>query len=450
MAALPPGPRGLPLLGNILDFRLDTLGFLLASARAHGDVSLYRLGRDPVYFLGHPDHIRDVLVTHQHSFVKGKGIQWAKLFLGEGLLTSEGEFHTRQRRLAQPAFHRQRIATYGEAMTAHALRCRERLADGRELDVHAEMMTLTLGVAAKTLFDADVETEAPEIAEALGVIIGFFPRFAVPYASVFQKLPLPGNARFDRAVAQLDRIVYRIIAQRRASGEDRGDLLSMLLVADDVEGDGTGMSDRQLRDEVMTILLAGHETTANALTWTWYLVARNPEIEARLHAEIDRALGGRPPSAADLPALGYVERVFAEAMRLYPPAWGLGRRAIADQMLGGYTIPAGTLVAMSPYVVQRDPRWWPDPERFDPGRFLLEAKAARPRFAYFPFGGGARQCIGESFAWMEGVLLLSALAQRWRFRLAPGARVEPQALITLRPRHGIRMIAEARQGSFFG
>ncbi len=283
-----------------------------------------------MFLLRHPDHIKDVLVTHQHSFAKGKGIQWAKLFLGEGLLTSEGEFHTRQRRLAQPAFHRQRIATYGEAMTAHALRCRERLSDGQELDIHAEMMSLTLGVAAKTLFDADVQTEAPEIAESLGVIIGFFPRFALPFASVLHKLPLPGNARFDRAVALLDRIVYRIIAERRASGEDRGDLLSMLLVADDVEGDGTGMTDRQLRDEVMTILLAGHETTANALTWTWYLIAQNPDVEARLHAEIDGALGGRAPTAGDLPALGYVERVFAEAMRLYPPAWGLGRRALKD------------------------------------------------------------------------------------------------------------------------
>ena len=444
MAALPPGPPGLPFLGNILDFRRDTLGFLLESSRIHGDVSLYRLGRADVFLLRHPDHIKDVLVTHQHSFAKGKGIQWAKLFLGEGLLTSEGEFHTRQRRLAQPAFHRQRIATYGEAMTAQALRCRERLSDGQELDIHAEMMALTLGVAAKTLFDADVQTEAPEIAEALGVIIGLFPRFALPFASVLQKLPLPGNARFERAVALLDRIVYRIIAERRATGEDRGDLLSMLLVAQDVEGDGTGMSDRQLRDEVMTILLAGHETTANALTWTWYLIARNPEVEERLHAEVDRALAGRPPAVADFAALDYVERVFAEAMRLYPPAWGLGRRALKDHVVGDYTIPAGALVAMSPYVVQRDERWWPDPLRFDPDRFLPEAKAARPRFAYFPFGGGARQCIGESFAWMEGVLLLSALAQRWAFRLSPGPPVEPQALITLRPKHGIRMRAEAR------
>ena len=444
MAAFPSGPRGLPLLGNILQFRRDTLGFLLESSRAHGDISLYRLGREPVVHLRHPDHIRDVLVTHQHSFVKGKGIQWARLFLGDGLLTSEGEFHTRQRRLAQPAFHRQRIATYAEAMTAHALRCRERLSEGQELDIHAEMMTLTLGVAAQTLFDADVQTEAPEIAEALGVIIGLFPRFALPFASVLHRLPLPANARFARAVALLDGIVYRIIAERRAAGGDRGDLLSMLLVASDEEGDGTRMTDRQLRDEVMTILLAGHETTANALTWTWYLVARNPEVEARLHAEIDHALGGRAPAASDLPALGYVERVFAESMRLYPPAWGLGRRAIADHAAGDYTIRAGTLVAMSPYVVQRDERWWPDPERFDPERFTPEARAARPRFAYFPFGGGARQCIGESFAWMEGVLLLATIGQRWRFRLAPGQRVEPQALITLRPRHGIRMIAEAR------
>jgi cytochrome P450 len=445
MAARPPGPPGLPLLGNILDFRRDTLGFLSANARVHGDVSLYRLGRADVFLLRHPDDIRDVLVTHQHSFAKGKGIQWAKLFLGEGLLTSEGEFHTRQRRLAQPAFHRQRIATYAEAMTAEALVCREGIVDGQVLDIHAAMMGLTLAVAAKTLFDADVRTEARDIAEALSVIIGLFPRFAIPFASVINRLPLPANARFARAVALLDGIVYRIIAERRASGEDRGDLLSMLLVAVDEEGDGARMTDRQLRDEIMTILLAGHETTANALTWTWYLIARNPAVEARMHAEVDRALGGRPPTAADLPALGYVERVFAESMRLYPPAWGLGRRALAAYSVRGFTLRSGGLVAMSPYVVQRDERWWPDPLRFDPDRFLPEAKAARPRFAYFPFGGGARQCIGESFAWMEGVLLLSALAQRWAFRLAPGPPVVPQALITLRPKHGIAMRAEARR-----
>ena len=444
MRPKPRGRPGLPLLGNILDFRRDTLAFLLANAEEHGDVSLYRLGRDDVYLLSHPDHVKDVLVTSQHSFVKGKGVQWAKLFLGEGLLTSEGEFHTRQRRLAQPAFHRQRIAAYARAMVDHAAECRDRLAPGAAVDMHAEMMSLTLAVAAKTLFDADVRTEAPEIAESLGVIIGFFPRFALPFAGALQALPLPGNARFARAVALLDGVVYRMIAERRASGEDRGDLLSMLLLSHDVEGDGTGMTDRQLRDEVMTILLAGHETTANALTWTWYLLARNPEAEARLHAEVDRVLGGRAPVADDVPALGAVERVLAESMRLFPPAWGIGRRALAAHDVGGYTIPAGGLVAMSPYVVHRDPRWWPDPLRFDPDRFTPEARATRPRFAYFPFGGGARQCIGESFAWMEGVLLVATLAQRLRFALVPGARIEPQALITLRPRHGMPMTVAAR------
>jgi cytochrome P450 len=433
-----------PLLGNVPGFRRDTLGFLAASAARHGDVSFYRLARDPVWLLSHPDFIRDVLVTHQHAFAKGKGIQWAKLFLGEGLLTSEGEFHTRQRRLAQPAFHRQRIAGYARAMSEHARRCREGLAAGTVVDVHAEMMSLTLAVAARTLFDADVRSEAPEIAESLEVILGHFPRFAIPFAGALQRLPLPSNARFRRAVATLDRIVYRIIAERRAGAGDRGDLLSMLLVAQDVEGDGAGMTDRQLRDEVMTILLAGHETTANALTWTWHLLAANPAAEARLHEEIDRALGGRTPGFDDFAALGYVERVLAEAMRLFPPAWGIGRRALGPYTVGGYAIPAGGLVAMSPYVVQRDARWWPDPLRFDPDRFLPEARAARPRFAYFPFGGGARQCIGESFAWMEGVLVIATLAQRFRFRAVPGARIEPQPLITLRPRHGLPMRVEGR------
>jgi cytochrome P450 len=235
-----------------------------------------------------------------------------------------------------------------------------------------------------------------------------------------------------------------MIEDRRRSGQDRGDLLSMLLLARDEEGDGGRMSDVQLRDEVMTLFLAGHETTANALSWTWYLLASNPEVEARFHQEVDTVLGGRRPAFEDLPQLRYAEMVLAESMRLYPPAWGLGRRSLLDQALGGVAIPADSLVLMSPYLVQRDPRFFPDPLRFDPLRFTPEAKAARPKFAYFPFGGGARQCIGEPFAWMEGVLILATLAQRWRFRLEGGETVVPQALITLRPRHGVRVRAERR------
>jgi cytochrome P450 len=274
--------------------------------------------------------------------------------------------------------------------------------------------------------------------------VSLFPRFALPFASFLQLLPLPSNLRFVRARARLDATVMRMIAERRAEGRDRGDLLSMLMAARDDEGDGAGMSDVQLRDEVMTLLLAGHETTANALTWTFYLLSQNPGAESRLHQELDDVLGGRLPGVDDLERLGFTERVLAESMRLFPPAWGMGRRALDDYRVRGYVVPAGSLVSVSPYVTHRDARWYPDPERFDPDRFTAEERAARPKFAYFPFGGGARTCIGESFAWMEGVLLAATIAQRWRFRLAPGHDATPQALITLRPRHGMRLVAQAR------
>jgi cytochrome P450 len=442
-AATPAGPRGQPLLGHMLAFRRDPLGFLVRTARDYpGEVVQFRQGPRRVFLVKHPDLVKDVLVTRQHDFSKSRALQWAKLFLGEGLLTSEGEFHTRQRRLAQPAFHRQRIGEYGADMVRRTAEARERWTAGDVLDVDREMMRLTLAIVSSSLFGKDVAASAEEIREDLATIISLFPRFSLPLFGLIQKLPLPSNARFDRAVARLDGIVHRLIAERRAGGGDRGDLLSMLLLAQDEEGDGGGMSDRQLRDEVVTLLLAGHETTANALTWTWYLLSQNPEADARWRAELRAVLDGRLPSFEDLPALRYTEMVMAESMRLFPPAWGIGRRALRDVELGGFLIPAGSILALPPYVVQRDERFWPDPLRFDPERFTAEARAARPKFAYFPFGGGARSCIGESFAWMEGVLLLATIGQRWRLRLLPGHPVEPQALITLRPRYGMKMVVE--------
>ena len=444
---VPPGPRQTPIVGSLLQFRRDPLGFLTETAGRYGDVIHYRFGSAHVYLLKNPEHIKDVFVTHQHKFVKGRGIQWAKLFLGEGLLTSEGEFHTRQRRLSQPAFHRQRIGAYAEIMADYADRARGRWSDGQEIAFESEMHALTLAIAGRTLFGEDMADEAAEIGAALTDVLSLFPRFALPFARAIQALPLPSNRRFDRARKRLDATVYRIIALRRKSGEDKGDLLSMLMAAQDDEGDGGRMSDVQLRDEVMTLLLAGHETTANALCWTFYLLARNPDAEARLHAEIDDVLDGRLPGLDDVPRLRYAEQVLAESMRLFPPAWGIGRKVVADHSLGEWTLPAGALVSMSPWVTHHDERFFPDPFRFDPERWLPEARAARPRFSYFPFGGGARQCIGEPFAWMEGVLLLSTLAQLFRFRVRQDAVVEPEALITLRPRGGLPMIVEARRSA---
>jgi cytochrome P450 len=376
--------------------------------------------------------------------MKGEGLQRAKRLLGEGLLTSEGEFHLRQRRLAQPAFHRQRIAGYAATMVEYTARACDQWRVGETRDVAREVMRLTLAIAGKTLFDADVEGEADEIGKALTTTFELFNSLTLPFAQLLERLPLPATRRFQKARERLDSTIYRIINERRASGEDRGDLLSMLIAARDEEGDGSGMTDEQLRDEAMTIFLAGHETTANALTWTWYLLSQHPEIEARFHAEVGGVLKGELPTAEDYPRLRYTEMVFAEAMRLYPPAWIIGRRALGDYQIDGYTIPARSILLLSQYVTHHDERFFPDPFRFDPERWTPEARESRPKFSYFPFGGGPRLCIGESFAWMEGALVLATIAQRFRMRLTPGHPVEMQPLVTLRPKHGMRMALEAR------
>lgn len=441
----PPGPKRNLLQANFISFRRDPLSFMEKLARNYGDISYFKLGPQEVFFLNHPDYVKDVLVTHHQSFMKGRALQRSKRLLGEGLLTSEGEFHRRQRRLAQPAFHRQRIASYAEVMTDYAARMTERWHDGETLDISREMMRLTLSVVGKTLFDADVESEADEIGEALTTVMELFDMLMVPFSEWLEKLPLPQNRRFQRAKERLDLTIYRMIEERRRSGEDRGDLLSMLLLSDDEEGKTGGMTDEQVRDEAMTIFLAGHETTANALSWTWYLLSEHTEVETKLHAELDAVLGSRLPEMSDVAQLKYTEMVLAEAMRLYPPAWAIGRLSLKEHEIGGYTIPARSLILVSPYMMHRDARYFPVPERFDPERWTTEARESRPQFSYFPFGGGPRRCIGEGFAWMEGILLIATIAQRWRMRLVPGHPVKAHPVITLRSKHGIRMTLERRE-----
>jgi cytochrome P450 len=388
--------------------------------------------------------VREILVGNQGNFSKSRALQRAKILLGEGLLTSEGPHHLRQRRLVQPAFHRDRLAGYASAMSECSVRWRERWQAGSTLDVSTEMPQLTLAVVAKTLFSADVQSEASEIGAAMTTVLQMFRLLLMPFSEYMEKLPLPYVRRFEKARARLDSTIYGLIRERRKSGEDTGDLLSMLLLAQDEENAGGRMTDQQVRDEALTLFLAGHETGANALTWTWYLLSQHPEVERRLHQEIDAVLGDRTPELADVPRLRYAEMILAEALRLYPPAWAIGRKAKEEFTLGEFQIPASSICIVSPYVVQRDPRWFPDPETFDPERWTPEARDARPKFSYFPFGGGSRVCIGERFAWMEGVIVMAAIAQKWRFRLAPGQRVEPLPLITLRVKGGLRMIIEAR------
>ena len=397
-------------------------------AREYGDVVAFKLGRQDVVLLNHPDYVKDVLVTRHKQFIKGAPLQRAKRLLGEGLLTSEGDYHLQQRRLAQPAFHRARIAAFAQAISEHAARTGSRWRDGATVDMADEMMRLTLGVVSKTLFDADLEAEADELAQAFAE--------ALEYYNLVIWTP-EATERFARVRHQLDTLVYRLVDERQQSGWDRGDLLSILLAGDN-------MTNEQLRDELMTIFVAGHETVANALTWTWYLLSQHPEAEAQMHGELRAVIGGRQPDYDDLGRLTYTRQVFSESMRLYPPGWVIGRTSLSDYEVGGYIVPAGTVVLVSQYVMHRDPRYYPDPERFDPGRWTEEAVSSRPKYAYFPFGGGIRQCIGESMAWMEGVLVMATLAQDWRSRLLDGHPVETRPLVTLRPRHGMKMTLKRR------
>jgi cytochrome P450 len=431
----------------LVEIARNPLGMMLSLNAQQGDIAHWRIGRQGLYLFSHPDLVRDVLVTNQKNFHKSRGLERTRRLLGNGLLTSEGEFHLRQRRLAQPAFHRDRIAAYGTTMSGHAARSTARWTDGSTVDIHTEMMRLTLRIVARTLFDADVDDEAAEIGDALTRAFESFNLAMIPLTELLDNLPLPAVRRFNAARETLDRTIYRMIDQRRRTGEDRGDLLSMLLMATDTEGDGTGMSDTQLRDEALTIFLAGHETTANALTWTLYLLSQNPEAESRLHAEVDEVLCGRQPGVDDISRLPYTRMVLAESMRLYPPAWAIGRRALEPFEARGFRIPAGAVVLMSQYIAHRDARFFPDPDRFDPRRWTPDAQAERPRYSYFPFGGGTRICIGEQFAWMEGVLLTASITQHWRMKMEPGFPVEMQPRITLRPKHGMRMILERRSVS---
>ena len=412
---------------------------------AYGRVSHYKIGPSHIVFINDPEFIREILINQPQNFIKERTQRRMKILLGEGLITSDGEVHKRQRRIAAPAFHRQRIQAYGSMMVERAAAVREEWQPGREFDAAAEMMRLTLQVVARTLFNTDVTGDVQRINDEVNVIMDLYNfLIALPRAEALLYLPVPGLMRFRKARRRLDAVVHRMIEQHRSDGIDRGDLLSMLMRSRDEEGDQSRMSDEQLRDEVLTIFLAGYETVANALAWTWLLLGQNATAETRMHREIDEVLGGRLPTLDDLPRLKYTEMVLAESMRLYPPAWAMGRQATCAIELGPYRLPAGTYLFFSQYIMQRSPEQFPDPLRFDPERFTPEAKAGRPKFAYFPFGGGNRQCIGESFAWMEGVLLIATIAQRWRLRLVPGQMVDVQPKITLRPKYPILVVPELR------
>ncbi|HEY2155527.1 MAG TPA: cytochrome P450 [Isosphaeraceae bacterium] len=439
-----PGPKGHWLAGNLPEFRQDRLAYLTQLAGRYGDCVSIRLGPRRLMVVNHPDLVEDVLVTKNRIFKKHFALRHTKETLGNGLLTSEGDFWRKQRRLAQPAFHRERIAAHAAMMVDFTERILRDWADGQTRDAQEDMMQLTLQIVAKALFDADVSGDAADASAAMETTLKAFTIRVSRIVKFPTWVPTPLNLRTRRAIGQLDAIIFRIIASRRATGEDRGDLLSMLLKARD-EDDGTRMTDRQLRDEAMTLFMAGHETTANTLAWVWYLLATHPEVEEKLHSELDRVLDDRPPTFDDLPQLSYAEHVVSEALRLYPTVWLLGREATEPCEVGGYDVPVGRTVFMSQWVIHRDPRFFDDPLSYRPERWADGLAKRIHRYAYFPFGGGPRICIGNGFAMMEAVLLLATIARRYRLALAPDAVIKPLPTMTLRPEHGVKVVLGRRR-----
>ncbi len=443
------------LLGCVPEFRRDALGTLMKYAMCGDVVKVpYGLIVDLVkrrrgtaaYLLNHPDDIKHVLVTNDRNYRRIEFPPAAKRVFGRGLIISEDPLHRKQRRMIQPYFHRQRIVSYAEIMVQKTRQHIQGWHDGATVNVAREMMQLTLSVACKAFFNMDLTDKTNELTQAVTVgqhhITRQFRSFTAMLTPEF--IPTKNNVQFGKAIRKLDHTILGIIQTRRASGERPNDVLSMLLDARDEEDHP--MSDQQVRDEALTLFLAGHDTTANALAWTCYLLAQHPEVEARLLDELKRVLNGQPPSAADVPKLIYTEMVFSEAIRLYPPAYLLSRTALGDDRFPcGVGIPAGADVWLCPYVIHRDSRFFPDPERFDPERFSEKSKKDRHPYAYFPFGGGSRMCIGESFAEMEGVLLIATIAQHFQMMLLPGQTIVPEPLVTLRPKNGILMQLSKRR-----
>lgn len=436
---LPPGPPGRFLFGHLGELRGDLLGLYTRAAREYGDVALLRFGLVPVFLVSHPDLIEQVLTSR--NFIKHYAVRMNRRLLGNGLLSSEGDEWLRQRRLIQPAFDRGHLNRYAETMIAYSVRWAGRWQSGQRRDIHSDMRQLTMEIAAKTLFGADVENEGPMVAEALINVMESFASRLFSVLRLPESFPTPRNLRAGKAVRRLDQLLYGLINRRRAEGQ-QDDLLSLLLQARD-ERDGTGMSDKQLRDEAMTLFLAGHETTALALTYTLHLLARHPRIQDELRDEVRRVVGDDPLTVAHLPRLTFTEWVVLEGMRLYPPAYAVGRQAIEACEIGGYQLDPDRAVLMSEWVVHRDPRFWDDPDRFHPQRWANNLQKRLPKYAYFPFGGGPRICIGNAFAMMELTLVLASLLRRWRVHPVSDAPLRFRPRLTLAPAGPVELNLEA-------
>jgi cytochrome P450 len=430
-------------IGQLLEFRNHRLDWQMRLQNEFGDICRAHLGPFPAVLVSSAEYTQSVLVENAHHYIKSRGLRLTRPLLGDGLLTSEHEFHRRQRKLISPGFQHRRVSTYGASMASYAEAACPAWKDGETVDVAVAMMKLTLAIAGKTMFNADLEGEAGELGQALTVAN----HYAIDQISSFLPLPIgwptPRNLRARKAIGRLNQTVYRMIAERRSSGSDPGDVLSMLLGAEE-EGSGSKMSDAEVRDEVMTLFLAGHETTANALAWTFYLLSRHPDVYLRLRAEVDGVLGGRTPTMQDLPRMPYAMQVFKEAMRLYPPGYIIGRESLREVDLGPYKLPAKTTLFINIYGMHRNAKYFPDPEKFDPDRFAPEREKMMTRSSYIPFSGGPRICIGSQFALIEGHMVLAALTQRVTFEAISSAVVEADPLITLRPRGGVPLRVRRR------
>ena len=452
--AYPPGPPFLPRLLSGRFFRGIATENMTMAARDYGDLVHFRVFGRHIYQLNHPSLIEDFLIKDASKHHRGTVLQRSKTVLGEGLLTSEEPLHMRQRRLMQPAFLRQRIAAYGEVIGQNAAAISTHWQSGSVIDLHEEMLELALRIVGKCLFDLDVQSrdQVKKVSSAVDAFMGFLPIALLPFSTLIQRMPLRAMKRIRKGQANLDAIIYPMISERRASPGDRGDLLSMLIESTDVEEDTGSMSDRQIRDECITIMLAGHETTANALSFALWLLGQHQDIQQRLHEEAAAVLGSRTPTAADYAHLPYATAVFSETLRLYPPVWTVARTCVIPYEIAGYKIPRGAVLVAPQFVVHRDPRFWPDPLRFDPDRFSPENRErnkSRPRFAFYPFAAGSRQCIGEGLAWMEGVLSLATIARDWQLKPIPNApsRIALNPSISLRPKNGVPLIVERRPES---
>ncbi len=444
-----PGPPGHFLLGHLPELRRDVLRLLMESTRRYGDVVRFRIGRLVVHLLSHPDHIKRVLQDHRHNYVRQtRGDANLVSVVGQSLLTTNGEAWQQRRRLIQPAFHHDRIASLvhvmTDATTSMLERWRAEVHPGRPLDIASEMVRLTYEIIGKSLFSADLRTDVDAVGQAMTFLLEETYRRFGALVRVPEIIPTPRNRRYRWAVSTLDGIVYGLIEARRRGSDHPPDLLSMLMEARDDET-GEGLSDRELRDEIVTFLAAGHETTANALTWMWYLLSKHPAVARRLQAELVSVFGGGTPSLEDLARLKYTTMVVKEAMRLYPPIWVMQRKVVSDDEIDSYYIPAGSEVTISPYVMHRHPAFWENPEGFDPDRFSDERSAGRPRYAYLPFGGGPRLCIGHHFAMIEAQIITAMVAQAYHLDLVPGCAAEPRPWISLRPREGVLMTLRRRE-----